>query len=123
MSTELADRQCEACRPGSPQVTEAERADLMAALAGWVIDGAGGMDQLAAEYRFADFAAALAFVGKLGALAEAENHHPRLVLEWGRVEVRWWTHSIGGLHRNDFIMAARSGRLFEADADGRVADN
>ena len=114
MSTELADRQCEACRPGSPQVSEAERADLMADLADWAVDRVDDMDQLAAEYRFADFANALDFVGKIGELAESENHHPKLVLEWGRVEVRWWTHSIGGLHLNDFIMAARSDRVFGA---------
>ena len=114
MSTELADRQCEACRPGSPEVTGALRADLMAALSDWTVDPVDGMDQLAAEYRFADFAGALEFVGRIGELAEAENHHPKLVLEWGRVEVRWWTHSIGGLHLNDFIMAARSDRVFAA---------
>ena len=122
MSTELADRRCEACGPGAPQVAEAERAKLMAALPNWTVERVGGMDQLAAEYRFADFAAALDFVGKIGELAEAENHHPKLVLEWGRVEARWWTHSIGGLHRNDFIMAARSDRAFR-DAAGATADH
>ena len=114
MSNELADRQCEACRPGSSQVADAERANLLAALSNWSIERVDGMDQLAAVYRFADFANALAFVGRIGELAETENHHPQLVLEWGRVEVRWWTHSIGGLHLNDFIMAARSDRVFAA---------
>ena len=114
MSNELAEKQCQACRPGSPQVAEPQRSELAAGLADWSIDPVDGMDQLAAEYRFPDFAAALEFVGRVGALAEAENHHPRLVLEWGRVEVRWWTHSIGGLHLNDFIMAARSDRAFAA---------
>ena len=122
MSNELADRQCEACRPGSPQVTERERSELIAGLADWSIDHVDGMDQLTAQYRFPDFAGALEFVGKIGALAEADNHHPRLVLEWGRVEVRWWTHSIGGLHLNDFIMAARSNRAF-AERGGAAAGN
>ena len=116
MSKELADRRCEACGPESPQVEDSERRDLMATLPNWSVDPVGGMDQLAAEYRFADFAAALDFVEQIGELAEAENHHPRLVLEWGRVEVRWWTHSIGGLHMNDFVMAARSDRVFAAGA-------
>ena len=115
MSNELAGRQCEACGPGSPQVGDSERADLMTDLPNWSVDRVDGMDQLAAEYRFADFAAALAFVNRVGELAEAENHHPKLVLEWGRAEVRWWTHSIGGLHMNDFIMAARSDGIFAAD--------
>lgn len=108
----LADRRCEACRAESPQVAGSERASLMSALPNWLIDPVDGIDQLAAEYRFADFASALEFVERIGALAEAENHHPQLVLEWGRVEVRWWTHSIGGLHMNDFIMAGRSDRAF-----------
>ena len=112
MSNELADRQCEACRPGSPPVGAAERASLLASLSNWSVDRVDDMDQLASEYRFADFASALDFLNRVGALAEAENHHPKLVLEWGRVEVRWWTHSIGGLHLNDFIMAARSDRAF-----------
>ncbi len=111
-SRRLANRQCEACRPGSPRVAESERASLLSELPTWLVDPVDGIDQLAAEYRFSDFAAALEFVQRIGALAEAENHHPKLVLEWGRVEVRWWTHSIGGLHMNDFIMAARSDRAF-----------
>ncbi len=112
MANELADRQCMACQPGALPVAAAERAELMAGLAHWVVDPVDGVDQLVAEYRFRDFVAALAFVEQVGELAEAENHHPKLVLEWGRVEVRWWTHSIGGLHLNDFIMAARSDRVF-----------
>ena len=86
MSNELAGRQCEACGPGSPQVGDSERADLMTDLPNWSVDRVDGMDQLAAEYRFADFAAALEFVNRVGELAEAENHHPKLVLEWGRAE-------------------------------------
>lgn len=111
---ELADEVCEACRPGSPQVAVSERSKLLAQLDGWSIDQAAGVDQLVAEYRFPDFASAMNFVHQVGQLAEAQNHHPRLVLEWGRVEVRWWTHAIGGLHRTDFVMAARCRRAFLA---------
>ena len=111
---ELADEACEACRPGSPQVAEPERSRLLSQLDGWSIKQADGVDQLVAEYRFPDFAAAQGFAAKVGGLAEAQNHHPRLVLEWGRVEVYWWTHAIGGLHRTDFVMAARCQRAFAA---------
>jgi len=62
-------------------------------------------------FTFPDFAAALAFTNRVGATAEAEDHHPALLTEWGRVTVTWWTHSIKGLHRNDFIMAARTDAL------------
>lgn len=112
MSNELADRQCEACRPGSPRVEEPGRSNLMSELSNWSIGQVDGIDQLTAQYDFQDFATALEFVDRIGALAEAENHHPKLVLEWGRVEVSWWTHTIGGLHMNDFIMAARCDRAF-----------
>jgi 4a-hydroxytetrahydrobiopterin dehydratase len=60
---------------------------------------------------FPDFARALAFTNAVGALAEAENHHPALLTEWGRVTVSWWTHAIGGLHRNDFLMAAKTDQI------------
>ena len=104
---ELAKEPCQACRPDSPRTSEQEARMLLAALPNWRIVAVDGIDQLQAAFTFADFAAALAFVNRVGALAEAADHHPRLTLEWGRVEVAWWTHTIGGLHRNDFIMAAR----------------
>ncbi|HSE95394.1 MAG TPA: 4a-hydroxytetrahydrobiopterin dehydratase, partial [Methylomirabilota bacterium] len=60
---------------------------------------------------FPTFVAALDFTNRVGALAEAEGHHPALLTEWGRVTVSWWTHAIRGLHRNDFVMAAKTDRL------------
>ena len=106
-ASELAAEQCQPCRADSPRV-EAEEAQVLAAsLPNWRVVDVDGMPQLHAAFGFDDFAAALAFVDQVGALAEAADHHPRIVLEWGRVEVAWWTHAIGGLHRNDFIMAAR----------------
>ena len=64
--------------------------------------------RLQRQFRFADFNQALAFVNRVGELADAADHHPRVVLGWGEVTLQWWTHSLHGLHRNDFIMAARS---------------
>lgn len=64
-------------------------------------------------FKFNDFAAALAFTNKVGALAEEQDHHPLIITEWGRVTIQWWTHVIKGLHRNDFIMAARVDLLAE----------
>ena len=106
--TTLAERACQPCRAGTPPAASAERDGLLAQLPGWSRETVAGMDQLAAQFAFRNFADALAFVQQVGALAEASDHHPRIVLEWGAVEVRWWTHSIGGLHENDFIMAART---------------
>jgi 4a-hydroxytetrahydrobiopterin dehydratase len=69
--------------------------------------------RLERAFKFKDFAEALAFTIKVGEIAEAEGHHPALLTEWGRVTVTWWTHKIRGLHRNDFIMAAKTDHLSE----------
>ena len=62
-------------------------------------------------YKFPDFKKALAFTQRVGEEAEKEGHHPSLLCEWGKVTVTWWTHAIGGLHKNDFIMAAKTDKL------------
>jgi 4a-hydroxytetrahydrobiopterin dehydratase len=62
-------------------------------------------------FRFPDFAAALDFVNRVGALAEAENHHPDVELRWGEVKLRWWTHTAGGITDRDRELAACSGEL------------
>ena len=114
MSTNLAEEPCVACRPDSPPVTAAAAQQLLTALPNWRIVSEQGMDRLSATFDFKDFAAALAFANRVGQLAEAADHHPRIVVEWGRATVQWWTHAIGGLHRNDFIMAARSDGALES---------
>ena len=111
-ATKLAAQACVACRPDSPAVTDAQRARLLAALPDWRARQRNGVMTLTRAFEFKDFAAALAFTNAVGALAEAEDHHPEIVTEWGRVTVAWWTHAIGGLHRNDFILAARCDRAF-----------
>lgn len=109
---DLAREPCASCRADSPGVADDEAAALLETLSGWQIVEADAIKRLAATFAFDGFAAALAFVNRVGALAEAADHHPRMVLEWGRVEVEWWTHTIGGLHRNDFIMAARCSQAY-----------
>jgi 4a-hydroxytetrahydrobiopterin dehydratase len=91
-------------------VSEAESRDLLRQIPGWTVVERAGVRELERVFTFADFARALAFTNRVGALAEAQGHHPALLTEWGRVTVRWWTHAIHGLHRNDFIMAARTDR-------------
>ena len=104
----LAAEACTACRPGSPCVSPDEASRLLAGLPGWEIVEGDGMDVLSATFAFDTFRAALDFANRVGDLADAADHHPELVVEWGRTRVRWWTHTIRGLHRNDFIMAART---------------
>jgi 4a-hydroxytetrahydrobiopterin dehydratase len=78
---------------------------------GWMIKEVDGMQRLEREIKFRNFAEALEFTNRVGAIAEEENHHPLIVTEWGKVTVQWWTHKIGGLHKNDFIMASKTDQL------------
>jgi 4a-hydroxytetrahydrobiopterin dehydratase len=80
----------------------------------WKILSREDVQRLEREFRFRDFSTALDFTDQVGELAEAENHHPAILTEWGRVTIDWWTHRMGGLHRNDFIMAAKTDDLFRS---------
>jgi 4a-hydroxytetrahydrobiopterin dehydratase len=102
---------CVACRRDAPTVTDAEIAELHPQVSEWEIVEIDGIKRLRRVFAFADFEGALAFTRKVGELAEAEGHHPALLTEWGRTTVTWWTHKIKGLHRNDFIMAAKTDDL------------
>jgi len=104
----LSAERCVACRRDSPQVTEAEIPELRRDVPDWHLVERDGIARLERVFDFPTFAAALVFTNGVGALAEEEGHHPTLVTEWGRVTVTWWTHKIRGLHRNDFIMAAKT---------------
>jgi 4a-hydroxytetrahydrobiopterin dehydratase len=103
----LTNEKCTACRRDSPRVTEAEIEELKPHIPEWTLLEREGIQRLERIYRFANFAEALAFTNRVGALAEEEGHHPAILTEWGRVTVTLWTHKIRGLHRNDFIMAAK----------------
>ncbi len=110
-SQELAAERCTACRPDAPRLTGEEVEALAGRVPGWSIVPRDGVPQLERAFKFGNFAEALAFTCEVGALAESYGHHPALLTEWGRVSVRWWTHAIGGLHRNDFVMAAKTSEL------------
>ena len=103
----LTNEKCVACRRESPLVTEAEMEELKPQVPDWTVVEHEGVQQLQRVFKFGDFAQALNFTNRVGALAETEGHHPAILTEWGRVTVNLWTHKIHGLHRNDFIMAAK----------------
>lgn len=109
----LTEERCEACRADAPKVTDAELADLIKQIPDWQPVVVDGILQLKREYTFKNFAQALAFTNQVGALAEEAGHHPALLTEWGKVTVSWWTHKIKGLHRNDFILAAKTDQLLK----------
>jgi 4a-hydroxytetrahydrobiopterin dehydratase len=115
----LAAQKCVACRPGSPTVSDAEMAEYRQQIPDWQVMERDGVKQLERAYRFKDFSQALAFTDRVGAIAEAEDHHPTIVTEWGKVTVTWWTHAVHGLHRNDFIMAARTDQLYTPENAGQ----
>jgi len=98
-------------RFAEPPFSPAECTAQLRELPGWTIETVAGEAQLVRVFRCADFVAALALANRIGAAAEAADHHPALLVEWGRLTVRWWTHSIGGLGPNDFALAATTDRL------------
>lgn len=102
---DLAAKKCIPCEGGMPALTKEEAEALIAQLKGWELtDEAKKIEK---EFKFADFKEALAFVNVVGALAEAEDHHPEIEFGWGKAEIELTTHSIGGLSENDFILAAK----------------
>jgi 4a-hydroxytetrahydrobiopterin dehydratase len=95
-----------------PPLSRAEIAEFNTQVLEWRILEQEGIQHLQRVFTFKDFAQALAFTNKVGQLAEANDHHPAILTEWGRVTVTWWTHKVKGLHRNDFIMAAKTDQLY-----------
>lgn len=110
--SELAERECIPCKGGVPPLTGAELTELLAKLAdGWEVVEEHHLER---EYTFSDFAEALAFTNLVGAMAEAQNHHPDIFLAWGRVGIVIWTHKIDGLTESDFVFAAKCDRIYES---------
>ena len=104
----LAEKHCIPCRGGVPPLKGADLQRLSEQLSSWeVVDE----HHLTKTYRFSDFGQALAFVNRVGAVAEAEGHHPDIELAWGRVGVKTYTHKIDGLTESDFILAAKIDQL------------
>ncbi len=95
-------------------VTTKEINELKAIIPAWQIVERDGVKRLKREFEFKNFKQALAFTNRVGDIAEQENHHPKLVTEWGEVTVTWWSHEIGGLQTDDFLMAARTDKQYES---------
>lgn len=109
--SELTEEKCEACRPDAPQVSLEEIAELSPQIPDWEIIEVDSIKRLKRQFKFRNFREAIAFTNKVGEIAEDAGHHPAILTEWGKVTVTWWTHKIKGLHKNDFIMAARTDAL------------
>lgn len=109
---DLRSQTCVACQVGAPAVTDEELEAYRPQITGWTLFQEDGIRKLRRTFTFKNFAEALDFTNRVAELAEREGHHPRLVLEWGRVTVDWWTHKIQDLHMNDLIMAAKTDALY-----------
>ena len=110
--TDLHEMKCVACRAGEPTVTDDEINMLHPQIPEWQVKEVDGIKRLERVFKFKNFAQALDFTNKVGAIAEEENHHPLIITEWGRTTLQWWSHKIKGLHKNDFIMAAKSDETY-----------
>ena len=108
----LANERCEACQVSASKLSEAELNEFLKALPNWEQLDQQGVCKLRRSFIFQGYSQGLAFTNALAALAEQENHHPDILLQWGCVTVTWWTHTINGLHKNDVIMAAKTDQLY-----------
>ena len=105
----LSQKKCTPCPPGTLPLTKDQSQALLAQVPGWEFSLEGRA--IKRRFTFKDFMSALTFVNKVGELAEAEGHHPDLMLGWGYAECVLWTHTVVGLHENDFIMASKINQL------------
>jgi len=112
---DLAEEKCVPCAGDEAPLDDQAIQDLRAELPDWDVVEWEGMKRLERVFEFDDFGQALDFTNRVGELAEQEDHHPAILTEWGQTTVTWWTHKIGGLHKNDFVMAAKTDQLVESE--------
>ncbi|MDG2061406.1 MAG: 4a-hydroxytetrahydrobiopterin dehydratase [SAR86 cluster bacterium] len=110
---DLVKQKCEACRVDAPRVTVEELSKFLKEIPQWQTVKEDSELRLKRIFKFNDYVSAVKFSNQVAELAELEDHHPAILLEWGKVEVVWWTHKIGGLHKNDFISAAKTDLIFQ----------
>ena len=111
--SDLFHGKCVPCTGKEPPLTSAEIEILLPQVPEWQIEDVNGVPHLVRAFKLKNFVQALEFANRVGAIAEEQEHHPSILVEYGKVTVSWWTHKIRGLHRNDFIMAARTSQLLQ----------
>ena len=104
----LAEKNCVPCKGGTPPLKGKATEDLQREVPEWIVVNE---HHLRRTFKFPDFVSALAFVNKVGEVAEKEGHHPDILLSWGKAEITTWTHSVDGLTESDFILAAKIDRI------------
>ena len=108
--SDLVTSSCEACRIDAPIVSDNEASVLIKEIEGWDLIN-DGIKKLKKEFSFSNYSDSVDFSNKVADMADQEDHHPQIILEWGKVTVIWWSHKIKGLHKNDFICAAKTNNL------------
>ena len=103
----LTKKKCVPCEGGIPPLEGEEIEKLLSQITGWGLEEVDGHKQIAKEFEFKNFVKALEFVNKVGEIAETEGHHPNIGINYSKVKLSNYTHAIGGLHENDFILAAK----------------
>ncbi len=111
--TELARKKCVPCEGGVEPLGSEAIEEYHRQVPGWSVVEEDGQKRLRRTYELDDFEQALALTNRIGEAAEEQGHHPVLVTEYGKLTVTWWTHAIGGLHDNDFVMAAKTDEIHE----------
>lgn len=109
----LSDQSLKICNEKSLALTGDEIDHLLKELNDWQLSVEQNVPKITKTYHFKNFESATHFANKIAELSETENHHPRICIEWGKVSIDWWTHSISGLFINDFIMAARCDKTYQ----------
>ncbi len=109
---DLSNMKCTACSGDEPPLDDNEIDQYLKQVFGWKLVDDERIRKIEKSFSFKNFRDALDFTIRVGEKAEENGHHPQITTEWGSVSIRWWTHKIGGLHLNDFIMAAVSDQLY-----------
>ena len=107
----LAELRCTICQADDPPLDDSAIREKLMELSDWSVIDDGGVNKLSRTFKFKNYLSVLDLTHKVGLLAEENDHHPTLIVEWGKVTVIWWTHKINGLHDNDFILAAKTDRI------------
>ena len=110
---DLTDKKCVACTIDAPLVNSVDYPELLKELEDWSIEEES-INKLVKTFNFPNYADSVSFTNKVADLADSEDHHPKIILEWGSVKLEWWSHKIKGLHLNDFICAAKSDKIFNS---------
>lgn len=110
LMADLASKKCVPCEGGDPSLPRGEVEKLLKEVPEWKLSDDGVL-KIGRNFKFKDFKEALAFVNRVGEIAESEGHHPNISFTWGKVEITLWTHAVGGLSENDFILAAKIDKI------------